>query len=241
MIDVRDLSVDTGTRRTVRGVSFKIEPGESVCLLGPNGAGKTTLLRSLFGFLGAAGGEILVDGRQLESMTRREIAQRIGYLPQVLPANVGLSVERVVENASYTADRRSDFPTQLESLRKRTIDTLSGGERLRVYFHAALAAQPQILLLDEPLSELDPVSRSQLLRNARRLAQEGLAVLFVTHDISDAIRAATRAIGLRDGQLKFDRPAEDVSADDLEILYGDRPREVSTPHGRFYDFWRPEE
>ncbi len=198
-----------GQRVALRDVSFTVDGGETVAVIGPNGAGKTTLLSIIGGVLAATDGDV----------SRRPAD--VGWVPQQ-PAVYGkLTVRENLElfaRLERAADPRAAADAMLDQtgLRDRAGDelsTLSGGNRQRVNIAVGLLADPDVLLLDEPSSSLDPRQRARLWEFVDALAARGTAVVFTTHDVGEAERHADRLLVLADGQLLFDgTPAELLAA-----------------------------
>ncbi|HEU4975090.1 MAG TPA: ABC transporter ATP-binding protein [Baekduia sp.] len=194
-----------GDRDALRGVSFEAAPGETLAIIGPNGAGKTTLLSILGGVLAPTGGDVSRDPRD------------VGWVPQQ-PAVYGkLTVEENlrlfarlerVEDPDGVVDRMLD-QTGLRERARDELGTLSGGNRQRVNIAVGLLAQPEVLLLDEPSSSLDPRQRERLWEFVAALARAGTTVVFTTHNVGEAERWADRVLVLADGELLFEgTPAE---------------------------------
>jgi len=199
---VEALDVDLGGRAVLRDVSLALHGGELVGLLGPNGAGKTTLLRTVLGLVPARGGGVLVHGRP----ARRGRAG-IGYVPQrhEFAWDFPISVERAVLSgrtgrlgllrragvADWRATGDAIDRVGLGDLRARPVGELSGGQRQRVLVARALALEPAVLLLDEPLTGLDLPTQELLTDLFVDLAGEGRAVLLTTHDILGALTSCT--------------------------------------------------
>jgi ABC-2 type transport system ATP-binding protein len=198
-LEARELSRRFGAREALRGVSLQAARGETLAIIGPNGAGKTTLLSILGGVLPPTSGTVSRDPRD------------VGWVPQQ-PAVYGKLT--VAENLALfarlegVADPAAVVDRMLEvtGLRDRARDelgTLSGGNRQRVNIAAGLLADPDVLLLDEPSSSLDPRQRERLWRFVGGLAQSGTAVVFTTHNVAEAERYADRVLVLADGELLF--------------------------------------
>ncbi|MCI0341016.1 MAG: ABC transporter ATP-binding protein, partial [Planctomycetales bacterium] len=198
-----------GPEPVLRGVSVAVAPGELVGLLGPNGAGKTTLLRVLAGTLAPGGGRVLLDGRPLAAIPRREVARSIGLVPQEpdepTPFRAGevVLMGRAPRRGSFAFDGPDDLEAAraamaavgVEPLAPRYLDQLSGGERQRVRLARALAQEPRALLLDEPTAQLDLRNRFELYGLLDRLRRErGLAVLVVSHDLDLLLARVDRAV-----------------------------------------------
>ena len=215
LVEARGLTASYGASPALRGLDAAIPAGEVVGVLGENGSGKSTLLKVLARVLPRSGGTLLFAGRPLETMARRETAQRIAYVPQsvdlVFPIR---SLDLVLQGRApyargFSADGPEDLRIAEESMRacdvehlaERDASALSGGERRRVFLARALAQQAECWLLDEPTAGLDPRHRLDFLETLRRVHRErGTTVLLVTHEISVAADLASRVLLLRDGR-----------------------------------------
>jgi ABC-2 type transport system ATP-binding protein len=204
-IAARDLVKRYGRRVALRAVSLTAGRGDLVAVIGPNGAGKTTLLSILAGIQSPDEGSV-------------ETASRIGWVPQQAALYGKLTVE---ENLMLFARlERCDEPRatvdrmlELSGLRDRAgdqVSTLSGGNRQRVNIAIGLLAEPDVLLLDEPSSALDPRQRERLWEFILRLAEDGTTVVYATHHIQEADRYANRLIVLADGERVFDGSPRDL-------------------------------
>ncbi len=233
----RDLTVERLGRTVLRSVSLRIEPGECVSVIGPNGAGKSTLMATLLGFLPRVAGTVQIDGAPIESLTRREVARRVAYVPQIQEGYLGYRVREVVEGARYAhlkpleplgpddhaAVRAAVEATRLEPLWERTVDTLSGGERQKVWIASALAQASPALFLDEPTTALDPAHQAELIHIMRGALTAGRTLLVICHDLNLPLVLGGRVIALRDGRVMFDEPVEALrDTQRLEALYGTR-------------------
>lgn len=223
-LEVRDLTYrhPGADRPVVRGVSFALAAGETLALLGRSGSGKTTALKLMNRLLEATGGAVLVGGEPAATLDAVLLRRRIGYVIQeiglfphfTVGENVGLvpRLERwdTVRIAARVADLLRLVGLDPDTYAQRYPHQLSGGQRQRVGIARALAADPPLLLLDEPFGALDPVTRTELQREFRELERRlGKAMVFVTHDVREALLLATRIGLLHDGQLVFlGTPAE---------------------------------
>jgi len=227
MILFEDVSVVyRGGVRALDGVSAAFPRGETTCLVGASGSGKSTLLRSVNRLVELAGGRVFLDGRDVRAGDAVELRRGIGYcvqggglLPHLTVAeNVGL-VPRLLgwapERAAAAVARTLEL-VRLDPARygARRAAALSGGERQRAAVARALAADPQVLLLDEPLGALDPHLRETLEDELRELFRRlRKTVVFVTHDMHTAVRLADRVAVLGAGRLlQFGLPREIVTA-----------------------------
>lgn len=213
----------------IETLSFQVRDGEFVCLLGPNGCGKTTLLRVIAGIEDADAGTIYLHGSKLELGQPGD--HRVGYVfqePRLLPwrtiaGNVALAVERVCHVGRQEAQETARQYLKLVGLsgfEHYFPNHLSGGMQQRASIARALAVQPELLLMDEPFSALDPENRRILQDELRRIWQEtGVTILFVTHNVDEALRLATRLLVLsaRPTRILLDvRPDEIADHDELK-------------------------
>ena len=215
----------------LRGCDLGVAAGEVVSVVGPNGAGKSTLLRVLAGLIAPRRGHVTLDGRELGTFTRAEVARRIAVVPQVFETLFPFTVREVVAlgrtarlGALGRASARDHVATEraigelgLAALVDRRIDEISGGERQRAVLAMALAQEGDVLLLDEPTAHLDPAHQVATLALVRELARtRGLAVVAVLHDLNLAAVAATRVLVLDGGSVVVD--AAPLSALTPEIV-----------------------
>ena len=231
-------------RQALFGVDMRIEPGERVALLGPNGAGKTTLALHLNGILTAGTGTVTVGGLAVTKSNLREIRRRVAivfqdpddqlFMPTVTqdvafgPANLGLrghELAQRVEQALATVG--------MNHVADRAPHHLSYGQRRRVAVATVLAMDPNVLVLDEPTSNLDPAARREL---ATVLTGLDLTMLMVTHDLPYALELCPRSLIISEGQIVADGPTREILADEallhanrLELPYGFHPPTVDGP------------
>jgi osmoprotectant transport system ATP-binding protein len=216
MIEFRNVHYAVGGRAILNHLSLAVEAGETLVLLGRSGSGKTTALRLINGMLMPTSGELRVEGRTTAEWDPVRLRRGIGYVIQdgglfphfTIERNVGLVPRlenwpepKVIERVSALLNAvnlpAADFG-------KRMPRQLSGGQRQRVGVARALAADPKILLFDEPFGALDPVTRLDLQREFLRLrADFGKTSVFVTHDVQEAMKLATRIALLNQGELAF--------------------------------------
>ena len=214
MIEFLDVVMSRGGRTVLKGVSLSAAPGEVIALVGQSGSGKTTLLRLVNRMLRPDSGEVRVGGRSVaewdETSLRRQTGyaiQDVGLFPHFTVAENVALVPRLLEWAPSRTEARVNELLQLVGLapadfRHRWPDELSGGQRQRVGLARALAADPPTLLMDEPFGALDPITRSELHREFRRLHKQlPRTVLLVTHDLAEAFALADRIGVLLDGRL----------------------------------------
>jgi cobalt transport protein ATP-binding subunit len=207
--------------RALHGVDLRVEPGERVALLGPNGAGKTTLVLHLNGILRAGAGRVVVGGLPVAPAHLKEIRRRVGivfqdpddqlFMPTVGddvafgPANFGVTGPALRERVDAAL-----AAVDMLGYRDRSPLHLSGGQRRRVALATVLACRPEILVLDEPSTNLDPVARREL---ADVLLQLGTSMLMVTHDLPYALQLCPRSVVLDRGRIAADGKTADLLSD----------------------------
>jgi iron complex transport system ATP-binding protein len=239
ILSLTDACVDLGARRVVERVSLHIGAGEIVALLGPNGAGKTTLMRAGLGLAPLTSGQASLAGADPRTLSPRERALRAAYLPQrpqsIWPISVeslvalgryahGAAPERLAPRDAAAVDAALDA-CAMTHLRARSMDALSGGEKARAHLARALAQHAPLLVLDEPTAGLDPAQALGVADIVRAHAAQGGAVLFSTHDVALAVRAAPRVLLLRAGRTVAEgETARALTPDALEAAYGRKGR-----------------
>jgi iron complex transport system ATP-binding protein len=250
LLEAREISVGYAERRVLERVSMQARAGEVLAVLGPNGAGKSTLVRALAGTLAIQSGSVILEGKNLAELSRREIAQRLAVVPQDSAVSFGFSVQEVVamgraphqSGLLLTRPEDAEAVAQalercgLEGLEKRRITELSGGERRLVTIARALAQRPKVLLLDEPGAHLD-VKHSVLLYGLTRTEarDRDVACVAVMHDLNAAAKWADRVLLLCAGKVRALGPPEEIlSAELLEEVFGVPIRVVATEDGRYY-------
>lgn len=203
-----------GRRMILHDLSVAASGGEFVAVIGPNGAGKSTLLAALAGLTRPDRGSVLLDAAPIEELASTELARRRGYLPQNARCEWPLAVERMVALGLAPTGRedaaridRVLADCDLTALRDQAVTTLSGGELARAMLARALVADPEVLIVDEPLAGLDPRHAWDAARRLRSLALEQCRLVIASiHDLNIALRLATRVWALRDGRLLADGP-----------------------------------
>jgi len=217
-LECRNLRVRAGDKVILEDVSFGIRSGESLMVIGPNGSGKTTLLHALLALVSAAAGDILWNGRPVQSLTRRELARLAAFMPQLPETPTGFTVFEYVLTARYarrgswgryTAEDHKKTEAALEltamtAFRDRPVSTLSGGERQKTQLAAAVAQETPFLLLDEPAAFLDYHHQVEIMALVERLRQErNLSVVMVTHDLNIPFLDGARVLALKNGRTLF--------------------------------------
>jgi iron complex transport system ATP-binding protein len=197
LLQLTGISFHFAEREILRDIAFTLHEHSTTALIGPNGAGKTTLLRILSGALTPTTGEVLLEGRKLASLPRKERSKLVALVPQQLDIPFDFTVQQIVEQGRtpyvgmlsglmredrLAVDRAIDL-TDLNPLRNRIFNELSGGERQRVKIALGLAQQPRLLLLDEPTQNLDIGRQVELIDLLHLLRDEGITMLASIHDL----------------------------------------------------------
>ncbi|MCK4613900.1 MAG: ABC transporter ATP-binding protein [Thermoplasmata archaeon] len=235
-LTVRGITFYYDSIKALKDVGFELKKGEVLGIIGPNGSGKTTLLRCINMTLEPEMGTVLIDGRNILEMDRKEVARHIGVVPQSPAFSFPFSVFDVVlmgrtpwlnrfsweSSGDIDIARRAMEITGTLSLAARPIDELSGGEKQRVIIAKALAQQPEILLLDEPTLHLDINHQLEILELIKKLAKEkGLMVVLVSHDLNLAARYSDRLLLLKEGKIFSTGPPGDVITEEgIREVYG---------------------
>jgi len=230
-LEVRSIAKAYDRRAVLHDVSLDVHRGEVVGLLGPNGAGKTTCFYSVMGLVKPDSGRIFLDGQDITElpMYRRAILG-LGYLPQETSIFRGLTVEQnimaVLEVAEPDAQARRDRLEKLlgefgiTHLRESAAMALSGGERRRCEIARAMAADPSIMLLDEPFAGIDPISIADIRELVRELKQRDIGVLITDHNVRETLDIVDRACIIYDGQVLFAGTPQALVADhEVRRLY----------------------
>ncbi len=224
LVEFRNLSYNVGGRTILRDINLCVEEGETVVLLGRSGSGKTTLLKTVNRIVQPTGGTVLFQQRPVNEWDAIQLRRKIGYVIQ----DSGLFPHVTIEQNVGLVPKLEKWPE--DKIRARTVELLdkmglpgdkyggryprqlSGGEKQRVGIARALAANPPLLLCDEPFAALDPVTRFEMQQQFLELRNSlGITALFVTHDIREALMLATRIALLKDGELEVVANAADFT------------------------------
>ena len=245
MIQIKQLSKCYGNKAVLSDVDVIFPSQKITSLIGPNGAGKSTLLMMIARLTAASQGEILLDDRNIQQIALKEYAHHVATLRQSMDFNLRLTVEELVAFGRFPHNqgRLTALDQQiideslhflaLEHLRSAYIDELSGGQRQMVYLAMTIAQQTDVLLLDEPLNNLDMKHAVQIMRALRRLCDEqGRTVIIVIHDINFAMNYSDHIVALKQGHLHFSGDTADVlTAQSLSDLYELNFEILTSPHG----------
>ncbi len=230
-LDVRSIAKTYDRRSVLHDVSLSVQRGEVVGLLGPNGAGKTTCFYSVMGLVRPDAGRIFLDGEDITELPMyRRAVLGLGYLPQETSIFRGLSVEQnilaVLEVSEPNRQARRERLDRLlgefgiAHLRDSAAMSLSGGERRRCEIARALAADPSIMLLDEPFAGIDPISIADIRELVRELRQRDIGVLITDHNVRETLDIVDRACIIYDGQVLFQGTPDALVADaEVRRLY----------------------
>lgn len=233
-LQVEDCCFSYNSQLVLDQVSLDINESEVVSIVGPNGSGKSTLLRCICRLLEPRSGVVYLDSKDMANLKSRELARRLGYVPQsgseVFPLTVYEAV--LLGRKPYLTwgvgprdreivDRVMRF-MKIDLFAKKYLNELSGGEKQRVFIARALAQEPEVLLLDEPTSSLDIKHQLEVLGILQKLAREGIAtVILVMHDLNLAARFSDTLILISEGKVYASgTPAEVLSPANISAVYG---------------------
>ncbi len=205
-------------------LSLSVQQGDFLGLIGPNGSGKTTILRLLSGFLRPFSGEVILKNQKILTLNSRERACFLAVVPQLVITPMPYTVRQVVEmgrtarlalfaplrHADHELVERALNDMDLQSLQKHRFNELSGGERQRTIIAAALAQEPELLLLDEPTASLDLGHKIKLMRILKKLQARGIAIMVISHDIELMARYCARLTLLCEGKVLASGTAAEV-------------------------------
>ncbi|MGC7590844.1 ABC transporter ATP-binding protein [Bisgaard Taxon 46] len=233
LIQLNNLSI--GYKKTVLAseINLQLEANQIICLLGANGCGKTTLLKTILGLLPALSGEILLQNRPHFEWTQKQLAQFIGYVPQVhhlfhFTVQEVVLMGRTAHLSWYSAPKKSDIEIAeqcldtlgIAHLSQRFYHQISGGERQLVLIARALAQQPSFLIMDEPTSNLDFGNQLRVLEKIAQLKQRGLSILMTTHQPEHSMQIADRAILFHQGKIIANgEPKHTLTTKNLATIY----------------------
>ncbi|MFG3526988.1 ABC transporter ATP-binding protein [Streptomyces sp. NPDC047917] len=242
----RGVTVGYGGRTVIDGLDVAIPPGVITTIIGPNGCGKSTLLRTLTRLLKPTSGAVVLDGEDIGRLRTRDVAKKLGLLPQAPVAPEGLTVADLVARGrhphqswlrQWSSDdagvvERALAMTGVSELADRPVDSLSGGQRQRVWISMTLAQGTDLLLLDEPTTYLDLAHAIDVLDLVDDLHESGCTVVMVLHDLNLATRYSDNLIVMRAGSiLAQGHPRDVITAELLDEAFGLRATVIDDPVG----------
>jgi iron complex transport system ATP-binding protein len=229
------VAVEIGGTPILRGADLRVDHGALVAIVGPNGAGKSTLVRAVSGLQRIAAGTVLWSGRDVSEMRGRELARVRAFVPQRMPVPAGVTVREAVTigrsshlrplrrltGADHEGIEGAMERARVTRFAERALTTLSGGELQRVQIAIGLAQEAPVLIADEPTSQLDLGATIGVATLLRQLADDGLTVLLVVHDLALAAAVADTAVIVSDGRtVAAGDPSEILSSDRLAQVWG---------------------
>lgn len=224
-LEVRDLHVNYGMIRAIRGVSFHVEQGEIVSLIGANGAGKTTVMHALCNLIGKASGQVFFEGREItHTAPHKLVPLGIAQVPEGRRIFSELSVADNLRMGAYTRKNKAQIAETLETVyarfpvlkerAKQIAGTLSGGEQQMLAMSRALMSQPRLLLLDEPSMGLSPLYVNTIFDMIQTVNREGTTVLLVEQNAKKALEISNRTYVLETGVITKEGTGAALMADD---------------------------
>lgn len=215
ILEVKDLYFSYGQKRVLKGINLKVDKSEMIGIIGANGSGKTTLLRNISGYLKPDKGSVLIFGKNIRSLSVKERAKLIGYVPQDIIYDFEFTcydivmMGRIPYLRRFQSEGKEDKEIVREAMemtntwqfKDKPVRELSGGERQRVYIARTLAQRPKILLMDEPVSHLDIKYQIEVLSIAKELSSNGILVISVLHDVNLASQFCDEIVIMREGTI----------------------------------------
>jgi iron complex transport system ATP-binding protein len=246
LLAAEQVTVARGGRTILHDVSLQAHAGEFIAVLGPNGAGKSTLLSVLAGLLKPHAGQVMLDAKRLSQLTALQLARRRAYLPQNPRLEWPLTVERLVAlGLTPRLPATGSLPESFEPAIARALElcdlakrrdqaatTLSGGEFARAMLARAIVGEPQILIVDEPITGLDPAHAMQSMQLLKDFAEHGTLVIAALHDLTLAARYAHRVIVVVDGEVAGD--TDSLTEELIHRAFGVRAIAVGTGESRSF-------
>ena len=221
-IEFKNIKKAYNDKVVIEGLNLSIEKGEFVTMIGSSGCGKTTVLKMVNGLILPTSGDIFVDGENIRNKDLTKLRRNIGYAIQGSILFPHMTVEQNISYVPNLLNKRDKEKTKKavlkwmkivglsEDLKHRYPSELSGGQQQRVGIARALAASPDILLMDEPFGAVDEITRGQLQTELKQIHdQTGITIMFITHDISEALKLGTKVLVMNDGKIEqFAKPKE---------------------------------
>ncbi len=231
-LKIAGLQFSYNSHPVLEDVNFDLKRGEMLTIIGPNASGKTTLLKCITNILKPRKGSIFIDDRSLDGLSMREIARKIGHVPQSgtesFPTTVFDTVlmgrkphggwkpsDKDIEMVSKTIERLG-----LQKIAMRNIGEISGGQRQKVLIARAVAQNPEILLLDEPTSSLDLKHQLEVLEVVKKQTEHGISVVMTMHDLNLAARYSSKILMLKDGKIFAAGGMDVLNTRNIESVFG---------------------
>ena len=212
MLEIKNLNFSYDKIHSLKNINLQVEEPSFITIIGPNGSGKTTLLKNICGLLKSQTGEILFENRNLLNFHRKKLSQLVAIVTQNQETPYDYLVEEIVEMGTYVLDKNIEDKknfleniyklTDIENFVGRSIQTLSSGEKQRVYFARALAQNTPLLLLDEPISNLDLKHQVTIMELCKTLVNKGITVISVLHDINFALNYSDKILIMKNGEVR---------------------------------------
>jgi iron complex transport system ATP-binding protein len=229
MLEVKKMTSGYGKKVTLKDVDLSFHEGEIVCLFGPNGVGKTTFFKSVLGFIKLLDGEVLLNNKPMEKLSKKEIAKEIAYVPQAHNAPFDFSVFDVVLMGRSVHLKGNAMPTnrdreivketlkelKIEYLKHQSFRRISGGERQMVLIARALVQETKIIVLDEPTSNLDYGNEIKIINQVKKLREKNMLVIMTTHSPNQVLSCGTRVVVFKDQGLYATGKPEDIITEKL--------------------------
>ncbi|WP_044283264.1 ABC transporter ATP-binding protein [Candidatus Endolissoclinum faulkneri] len=241
ILEARGISLYNGNKGLLEVITISVKAGEMIGLLGPNGSGKSTLLKILACLSEPSEGDVLLNGKPIIRLNRKSIARTIGYLPQGANSTWPISAREIVmlgripflsslskiSEVDHSAVNNAMLATDTTHLSKREVTKLSCGERMRIMIARVLAGDPSLLLLDEPVTGLDPRHQLEAMILLKQLALTGRSSLMVLHDITLAARFCDRIYVLNNGRIISEGfPSEALNIEIMASVFGVETRRI---------------
>ena len=249
MVEIRNITSGYPGKPVLEDLSLTIPRGKVTVLLGPNGCGKSTLLKTICGILTARNGQVLMEGEDILTLPRQELARKTAYLAQsrqVPDITVGrlvlhgrfphLGYPRRYRKRDYILADEAMKTMGILELKELPVSALSGGQRQKVYIAMALAQDTPVILLDEPTTYLDISHQLKLMEQARELTRRGKTVVMILHDLPHAFRTADHIVLMKDGAVAAEGNPEAIyRSGEVGRVFGVDLRRVETEAGwRYY-------
>ena len=248
MIELINMNAGYDGKEILHDINMRFEPGKITALIGPNGCGKSTLFKAIVRINPHVSGRILVDGKEITEYSSKELAKRVAYLPQsrkvpdisvlsmVLHGRFAyLSYPRQYRKEDIEIARKALAWVGLSHLEEENVNRLSGGMQQKVYLAMALAQDAETILMDEPTTYLDISHQLRLMELAKKLANEGKAVVMILHDLSQALCTADWVEVLSEGRvMEAGTPVNVYESGKLQEVFGVKIQHMDTVAGRHY-------